>query len=1047
MFELPQRKRRIILVEDDEIFYKQLLRVLRQKGYEVTLATDVDDARFQLHANHFHVAIVDIFLNAGKGPSQIGERGSGERLLSDIHSSRLNDVLTRIILTNYPDVDLYSRALGEWGVFRALKKYSDAHEEDYVTLLTKALDEAFDSTKSRNERQRARINHSVKLNLEFQVNSDLEVIPKAVEHIIEHEGPKISSLLTPEDKWKSLPSESLISPDVIALQVYDLLNELFYNEDKLFLSTMSSGLTGAAIIRARPSGTTRGLGQRYVVKIGRRDKIEREYKNYSELVSPKFTGGAVTAAAAASTRDLGAICYRFAENERGSELREFDVLFKNHEIRNEAICQGLRFVFERTFRLLYGERNQEIFYLPDDYYQAFELEEKGRLQRVIDEVLENDDVRKYVVEFDPHSPQFKIAVLKDALLNPFLWLETHRDRCILPAYRCVTHGDLTGRNIMTDTTEYIEHVQGKTFVYHKMWLIDFYRTGESHILRDLVVLESDIKYRLAEKLDLPDFITLEKHLLGLETINEEEVSDNLLLARTSVIIEQIRQLCREQQGFPTAPDDESEILVAVLMATLNVIRLKHVTTEKKIHALISASLICSRLESLDKGYSIIPDLRVIDAHIPHESNNEVDSMNPLTRQQVDLFDELAKGEVILFVGRRSGDDPSYLTPFHLMTRLMREVGYSPLPEDTHRSMASIFVKKYASRDQLLANHIAYFSVDRAPDVFRFLPGLPWKAIFTTNQHSYIEGFYNLQNKSHKVIEDHLAHSISNSDVTHIYKLYGTLDVEQSSRCPLTEQEYESQENVLRVQNLQRLLLDLLFQGSSLLMLYPSSTDIRIVQGWKATYALASFKVWTVGNNIPLRDIERMDIAGIQHLDLSPDELTRTLASHLKQNGDRVASAPMRDGRQTHDIQSLSLEESMYNFDIALSCAGEDTAYVDLVADCLKANGTRVFYYKFDHAQIDLWGKDLYVHLDEIYRKKARYCVMFLSKAYAQKLWTTHERRSAQARAFQASKEYILPVRFDDTEIPGIVSTIGYVNANRMTPQELCQQIIEKLKSK
>jgi hypothetical protein len=66
----------------------------------------------------------------------------------------------------------------------------------------------------------------------------------------------------------------------------------------------------------------------------------------------------------------------------------------------------------------------------------------------------------------------------------------------------------------------------------------------------------------------------------------------------------------------------------------------------------------------------------------------------------------------------------------------------------------------------------------------------------------------------------------------------------------------------------------------------------------------------------------------------------------------------------------------------------------------------------------LWGKDLYEHLDWIYQKAARYCVLFASEAYANKVWTTHERRSAQARALQSNQEYVLPVRFDDTEIPG-----------------------------
>ena len=133
----------------------------------------------------------------------------------------------------------------------------------------------------------------------------------------------------------------------------------------------------------------------------------------------------------------------------------------------------------------------------------------------------------------------------------------------------------------------------------------------------------------------------------------------------------------------------------------------------------------------------------------------------------------------------------------------------------------------------------------------------------------------------------------------------------------------------------------------------------------------------------------------------------------------------------------------FEYDVALSFAGEDRAYVEKVAKYLKEKSIRVFYDKYEKTM--LWGKDLYVHLDEVYQKKARYCVMFLSCYYAEKLWTNHERRSAQARAFKEKGEYILPARFDDTEIPGILPTIGYIDLCSLEPEEFGKLIIEKLK--
>ena len=145
-------------------------------------------------------------------------------------------------------------------------------------------------------------------------------------------------------------------------------------------------------------------------------------------------------------------------------------------------------------------------------------------------------------------------------------------------------------------------------------------------------------------------------------------------------------------------------------------------------------------------------------------------------------------------------------------------------------------------------------------------------------------------------------------------------------------------------------------------------------------------------------------------------------------------------RLTDTIEGLHIGGADY--DVALSFAGDDREYVEQVAGILHELGIKVFYDRYEEA--DLWGKDLYTHLDDVYQNRARYCVLFISKDYKDKLWTNHERRSAQARAFREKGEYILPVRFDDTEIPGIAATTGYINLKDRSPQELAYLITKKL---
>jgi hypothetical protein len=130
------------------------------------------------------------------------------------------------------------------------------------------------------------------------------------------------------------------------------------------------------------------------------------------------------------------------------------------------------------------------------------------------------------------------------------------------------------------------------------------------------------------------------------------------------------------------------------------------------------------------------------------------------------------------------------------------------------------------------------------------------------------------------------------------------------------------------------------------------------------------------------------------------------------------------------------------FEIALSFAGEDRAYVDQVANLLRDSGVKVFYDLFE--EVNLWGKNLYDYLTDIYMNKALYTFMFISDSYSKKLWTGHERQAMQARAFQENQEYILPARFDEIPIPGVLPTTGYIDVSSKSPEDLVKIIHKKL---
>ena len=139
------------------------------------------------------------------------------------------------------------------------------------------------------------------------------------------------------------------------------------------------------------------------------------------------------------------------------------------------------------------------------------------------------------------------------------------------------------------------------------------------------------------------------------------------------------------------------------------------------------------------------------------------------------------------------------------------------------------------------------------------------------------------------------------------------------------------------------------------------------------------------------------------------------------------------------------DPSLTKYDVAFSFASEQRDYVSETAEQLKLINIKVFYDA--DQEIDLWGGDLYQKLIDVYSNQAKFCVVFISKAYRDKLWTQHELKAIQARAFQSAREYLLPARFDDAEIPGLLPTIAYLDLSKITPYQLAKIIAKKIGAK
>jgi hypothetical protein len=147
--------------------------------------------------------------------------------------------------------------------------------------------------------------------------------------------------------------------------------------------------------------------------------------------------------------------------------------------------------------------------------------------------------------------------------------------------------------------------------------------------------------------------------------------------------------------------------------------------------------------------------------------------------------------------------------------------------------------------------------------------------------------------------------------------------------------------------------------------------------------------------------------------------------------------------KSHQSEVTVLDNTLTrNYDVVISFAGEDREHAGRLAELLKNDSFDVFYDGYE--EHDLWGKNLYEHLTEVYSKRGKYCVMFLSKHYTAKQWPTLERRAAQVRAFKEHREYILPIRVDDTEIPGILDTVAYQDLRKKSIEGIYSILKRKL---
>ena len=112
----------------------------------------------------------------------------------------------------------------------------------------------------------------------------------------------------------------------------------------------------------------------------------------------------------------------------------------------------------------------------------------------------------------------------------------------------------------------------------------------------------------------------------------------------------------------------------------------------------------------------------------------------------------------------------------------------------------------------------------------------------------------------------------------------------------------------------------------------------------------------------------------------------------------------------------------YEFDFALSFAGENRGLAKLIAEQLKILDCSVFFDEY--FENNYLGTAWRAQFQRVFGEQARFVVCLLDRHYVAKIWPTFERECFSPRV---SEETVIPIYLDTTAVPGIPKdTVGIV---------------------
>ena len=451
----------------------------------------------------------------------------------------LPDYIPCVIFTAYEDKDSIRRALGEVGAKASL----DKRDPNAASRLIDIVNKLFAS--------------EVKVNFNLEIEGSLDL------------GSVAGQIGVPiaDKEFRSSADD-----------VRQVFQALFYDAASVYIASLLSPepaptitQAGSVLVRAQPR-FKKAWGAPVVVKLSARDEIGREANNYRSI--KPFLGGYRLAVLEGETysRQTGGLVYSLIGAGDWEGIHTFSEVFLGND--TDKVIDLLERFFGQTFGALFADACRETINLTATYTEGLHLTSKK--------------LRTALEGFYPEAlsdPYVRFKGLKGSYINPIIWaLPQGRFRHFeVVSRRCLCHGDLHSRNILVDADGHF-------------WLIDFARAAASHALRDFAELETDIKFNLLPVVDLEALLPFEQALLASANFQDAPPDISFDNGRLDHAYQIVLALHRIASDLINLEGDMREYYQALFIHTLNIMRLRHISVEKKEHALLSAALICQRLE-------------------------------------------------------------------------------------------------------------------------------------------------------------------------------------------------------------------------------------------------------------------------------------------------------------------------------------------------------------------------------------------------------------------------------------------------------------------